>query len=374
MESPVTYFKLLLTSCMMLLTGTLLAIVKKNTSEAPAHSIQWTDVLGSVYNEDRFEKIIGAVDRSTKNFSAMSQSSRSSKYQVTFLPQVHFIERFRSTVDELSIQFGASKEKDFGGFIEQKILSSSDSLEVNQLARILEVYNSQLAIYDHLSKAVQSLAPGHSVTIFVESIQYAQAARVGIPTVETMGPFLITNGASELLKALYPNKVNLVGTELMDQRALANGQARNVKDSLIENDENLSDLYMSCIKKFKSEQIRYESKCYRLLVMRQREANAVAVIKNHMRENTESPSFVIYGAAHPMPMYSDHEINIRFVQDEVLESRNPLLARQIRALRGLNKLLFEQSFVFKDFSNTKQFTLSLADELLKNRKESDDLI
>ena len=379
MESPFIYvkFKLLFTSSMMLLTGCLLAIVKQNTSDmnniAPANTIHWTDLLTSVYNDDRFEKILGAVDRSSHNFSAMVPSTETSKQKVTFLPQVHFIEQFRPTVDELAVQFERENGTDFGDFIHKKILEA-DPLAVNRLARILEVYNSQLAIYDQLSRAVQSLKPGQTIDIFVESMQYTQLARVGIPTASTMGPFLIKNGASELVKILYPNQVNLIGTELMEQHSLAKGQVDKQEDSLILKAENLGGLYYNCIHRFKSELILYESKCYRLLVMRQREANAVAVVKNHMQDSKASFSFLIFGAAHPMTMYSEEKVAFQYAaRSDMIQANSPLLSRQLEVLSGLNKLLFEQNLVFKDFRTTKKFTLALATALLKNRIKSEDL-
>ena len=358
----------------MLLAGTLLAFANQKTDgheSTPLMALRWTELLSSIYNEEKFEKLVNRVDKSAHNFELMSPSPSNAKHHITFLPQVHFIDSFEPILSKLSTQYQQENGSDFGDFLHKRIAAAAP-LELNALARILEVYNSQLAIYDQLSNSVESLADGKTINIFVESLQYSQKTNLGFPTKNNMGPFLIRNGAAELIKALYPKKVRLVGTELMDMVALDDEAVANPVTSIIDSNENLSELYLNCLERFKAEKIRYESKCYRLLIMRQREANAVAVIKAHLQEKINSQNFLIYGAAHPMPLYSDEILRIDYPEIHPGNTRNPLLARNLKALNVLNKLLFEQSLVFRDFKNTQRFTLLLAQELLKNRSKSDE--
>ncbi|MFK7822509.1 MAG: hypothetical protein AB8G05_00005 [Oligoflexales bacterium] len=188
MESSITYAKFILTTCTMLLTGSLLAFVNQTPNQsllntAPLKSVHWTALLSSVYNTDQFEKIVDTVNESSKNFESMVSLHSAARHRVTFLPQVHFIESFGPLVDKLAAEFELDKGSNFGDFIHRKILAAGP-LEVNLLARVLEVYNSQLAIYDHLSTTIQSLGDGETITIFIESLQYTQLAEINLPTVE----------------------------------------------------------------------------------------------------------------------------------------------------------------------------------------------
>lgn len=354
---------------MLVISASLLVNVlqkSRNDDENIIASIHWTDLLGSVYNKDRFEDMLAKVEYSSQDFAALVPVSSDSKYELTFIPQVHYIQSFESTLNELAAEMRLKNTSDLEGLIHQKILTAS-APQVNNLARVLEVYNSQLAIFDYIVREIESSEKSKPITVFVESLQYGETVKSPLPSKNGMAHYLIREGAAQLVKALYPSRVNLVGTELMDQHALATSYDGTTDERFIKSKENLSELYSNCIGQFKSEKIRYESKCYRLLIMRQREANAVAAVKHYLQKHNTSKVFLIFGAAHPMPLYTDLSLKIEYPDAMTLSPTRPLLRRQLRALSGLNKLLFTQARVAKDYSITQKFAYLLADVLLRKR-------
>lgn len=356
-------------------------------------SINGNQVYAQEYNEliEEFHRKTDYLDeRLLKNapedylskFRNYQSQFKTAEYNIVHLPQCHYVfdEKLNFSLERMDQIYKNhySNLIDFPSYLIATTMIVPPDTDYGQTASNLrDIFVSQYMIYNEILSNIKNLKQGKKVTIFSEGVPYFGGAykKVDEKLLRDLkfeyepDSFisLIVNGAALLLKKQYPDKVDLVGTELQfihsdKKNSFNKSSIKDTNSDFFSSPKEVENIYERCID-LPFEQQYEDIKCKRIVLFRQREANAFVSIKHYLnRYKTKDNIFLIYGGNHVFSDYSNSKIAFKHSnfdwKDEIFNR-----LKTIAQLRNYLNIYYYSTD--KDFDLIYPFCLSNAKLALK---------